>query len=495
MRTFQLYDPKVYSLTILNHTTKKGDPLLNAFKTELHRFKGVKCDFSSKEGWTIIELMKEINPEAKGSTEVSVDHLKIKHDELMAARKALVDIISSSLSKDITPYNFTLFTSGSHNSVWLKTYSDMSFLYSEHDDDRLEILQTNITQLNRVLNRAGEVNVNSMMHGKIDSSLYILGPPQGTKKPTFPTDFVLEIDLTDVRATSSYGESPIQVTPSTPYADQGTQDKRIYQQKQSYLINLLSIKSKLIDLFILHSSFIDYTKTEFKDIEEKGRSLKDQIFKLQNSINEHMKLYIPKEKDKKSKKKDFLDRETYEAEKQFLTAASVRFSLVSEVEHQIMRNNTKLQDLSFKVNESTSSLSLEKKDVAMEGTPLSLGDLTLREIETKKRELMILMDELSHSRDILTSTIEVLRTFIDTRQREVSEDMSRLMNLLFLVFACIGLADALGNFVILVLDRGFLSGDPTLTDVVRAGSLGMVLTLVPLLIAAIFLYLYFKRKR
>jgi hypothetical protein len=104
------------------------------------------------------------------------------------------------------------------------------------------------------------------------------------------------------------------------------------------------------------------------------------------------------------------------------------------------------------------------------------------------------MSELSHSRDILSSNIDVLRTFIDTRQREVSEDMSRLMNLLFLVFACIGLADALGNFVILAIEYAYLQGSPSFYTVLQYSALGLVITLLPLLMAALFLYYYFKNK-
>jgi hypothetical protein len=303
------------------------------------------------------------------------------------------------------------------------------------------------------------------------------------------------VDLGEISKSSSYGDAPITVTPSSPYSTEKTEDKRSYQMKQNYLISLMALKGKLIDIFVLQSEFQNLRSNKVSQVDGKGRDLKEQIFKLQNSINEHMMVYIPKPDEKKrSKEKDFLEKETYEKEKQLLTEASVRFSMLSEVEHEIMRVSSNLNDIVLRTKDVIRSLDLKTSDVSLEGISYSWGELSIREIEKEDRTLRALMEELSHSRDILSSNIEVLRTFIDTRQREVSEDMSRLMNLLFLVFACIGLADALGNFVILVLEKGYLTGETDIWTVISYGALGMVFTLLPLLLAAVFIYWYFKKK-
>jgi hypothetical protein len=199
--------------------------------------------------------------------------------------------------------------------------------------------------------------------------------------------------------------------------------------------------------------------------------------------------------DRKSKKKQkFLDKETFTTEKGLLTRASVQFSLVSEVENEIMRSMNRIQEFEDKLRDRERSLALSSGSFVGDEANLTLADLPVRNIEQERRSLKVISDELMHSREILTSTIEVLRTFIDTRQREVSEDMSRLMNLLFLVFACIGLADALGNFVILVLQYGYLQDDPSRMEVFRVTSFGLVLTLIPLLLSAVFIYRYFKKR-
>jgi hypothetical protein len=264
--------------------------------------------------------------------------------------------------------------------------------------------------------------------------------------------------------------------------------------RQTYLINLMAVKSKIIDLFLIQAQFLEMKRTDLNSIYEKGRSLKDQIFQLQNNINVHMQSYIPKDGGKKGKDKNFLDRESFNIEKELLTRASVRFSLVSEVEHEIMRYSSQIQEIIQKIQEISKTLNLEAQSLSIEGLSMTISDTTKKKVETNSRDLDNLLKELSHSRDILSSTIEVLRTFIDTRQREVSEEMSRLMNVLFLVFACIGLADALGNFVILAIEYIFFD-DATVGEILQWSSFGLMITLLPLLIAVIFLVMFFKKKQ
>lgn len=496
MRSVLLYDSKIYSIILLKVVPESEKKLLSVIREQAPRMGDTKMDISFKSGWAIIELMKDASPSSKDFTEVSPEYLKMRYDEVSTISRKVMDKIGKFGMPGCHPHNYKLFTNGSRDNVWLKTYSDMTFLYKDRKADQPEILQTNISYLNRILLGKGEVMVNSIKHGKVGASLYMLGRSGQTSESNFPKDMVMEINISDISTSQGYGEGPINIAGSTPYGGGEGPEKRLYQTRQNYLINLLAMKSKLMELFLIQSQFLDMKQGELNKVSDRGKSLKDDIYQLQNDINEHMKLYIPKDdrKKKKKKEKDFLARESFQKEKELLTTASVRFSLVSEVEHEIMRNTSLLLEMDQRTRDTTNSLSLGSEDLSLEGVGYTLGEITIKQMEKDRRDLLTLLEELSHSRDILSSTIEVLRTFIDTRQREVSEDMSRLMNLLFLVFACIGLADALGNFVILVLDRGYLNDDPTLMEVFQYGSFGMMMTLLPLLIAAIFLYLFFKKK-
>jgi hypothetical protein len=497
LRTFPLYDPKIYSIIIFKPEEGKEKAVLKSLKKEFLLMKGVKCDISLKDNWGLLEISIDVDPKSKGPVEVSPDLIKVKYDEMAGHRKKVIERIQPLISEGGIVHYYTLVICGSSEKSWIKTYSDISFLYKERkQDEQVNLLQSNVSYLNRIMNRTGEVLINTIQHGKLSSGLYILGNPQGRIPSEFPKDFVLEMDMGDIRTLSTYGDSPIEVSPSTPYADGDPGEKRLYQMRQTYLINLMAVKSKIIDLFLIQAQFLEMKRTDLSRIFDKGKSLKEQIFQLQNNINNHMKSYIPKEKEKgkKSREKNFLDRESFETEKELLTRASVRFSLVSEVEHEIMRYSSFIQEMIQKIQEISKALNLEAQSLSIEGSSLSISDTTKKRIEANSRDLDNLLKELSHSRDILSSTIEVLRTFIDTRQREVSEEMSRLMNVLFLVFACIGLADALGNFVILAIEYIFFE-DATVGEILQWSSFGLMVTLLPLLIAVIFLVMFFQRRK
>ncbi|MCU0798302.1 MAG: hypothetical protein MUC62_01350 [Candidatus Thermoplasmatota archaeon] len=493
MRTFPLYDPKVYSILMFRLPKGREAEVQRTVGSELATLEGNKLEISYKGDWCIIESNRGAQSTAKDVSEVSPEMLKYRYDELMDLRRKLAEKLNV-LTGGVRTYNYTLITCGSRERVWLKTFSDVSFLYKDKIEEEQEVLQTNVAYLNRILNRRGEIIVNSLRHSKVGTTLYVLAPPPTGYEHGLPRDMVIEVNLSDLRTSGTYSEMPIAVSNSTPYGQDSPPEKRLYQMRQNYLINILAVKSRLMELFLAQSQFLDMKETEVKGIYLNGKAQNDQIFSLQNRINEQMKLYVPKD-DTNVKKKTFLERETYKTEKELLTDASIRFSNVSEVEHQIMRMSSRLNFMSGKVQDIARSILLEHEDTGFGSGSSSIGDLTLKEIDAEQLGLTSLLQELSRSRDILSSTIDVLRTFIDTRQRETSEDMSRLMNVLFLIFACIGIADALGNFVILGVQFLFLQDDPTWAEVLSATSLGLFITLFPILIAIIVLVLYFRKMR
>ncbi len=514
MRTFPLFDPKVYTFLFFKVKGGAEKDLISTIHREIRSLKGSKLDISFKEGWIVVEIMKEIMPDSVGERKISPDIFKLKYDEMNKIVKKTKDIITPVQRKEDEIFRYNLFTCGSKEAVWLQTYSDLSLFldkdesikerdqgkdikcFSPNEIKPAEMFQSNVTYLNRIMNLRGEVLVNSLSHGKTLSYLYLLGKKTVKEPSPFPTDLLLEVNLGSIQERERYRDIPVPVTRVSPYGQSDGGEEQSYQMKQNYLISLLGIKTKLLDLFLIQVKFRELLNRGYKKALEDSSRLEDEIYDLQNDINSHMKVYMTGglEQKGKGRKKDFLDRETFEREKKHLTMTSVRFSLISEIEHQIMRILSSIMDLEQQFKDIVRSLDLKSEVETQDLTPYSIGDITIREMEHAHRNLQSQAEELKHSREILSSTIEVLRTFIDTRQRETSEEMSRLMNLLFLVFACIGLADALGNFVIFVLEyRNF--HDASWPEAVGPASLGMVLTLLPLLIAVIFIVLFFKKRR
>jgi len=513
MRTFPLIEPKVYSICTFKVTEGRSKEAVDAIKNILLPRKEAKFNIAQKDDWTVLEVMYDLCPGDQVFLDVTPDLFKMTHEKMTKPIKKILEALEGLLSESSGFNQFNLMTCGSTENAWLHTYSPASILIGSHEDDTTkwlkrqystrssgpiaeDLFQTNIAYLNRIMNRKSNVVINSLQHGKVTATLFLLGSAASKSGDPFPTDLLLEIDATPMDKKEPYS-GQLEISGNSPYHDEKSKEGGSYLIRQNYLINLLAMKSKLVELFILKSNINEHRQDEFRNILKRGNYLKDDIFDLQNRINEHMKIYMPKEKKgKKTKEKDFLDRETFENEKQLLTMASVRFSLVSEVEHRIMRANSRLEEFQEQVRDRSAALTIQEEQSPVEGASYSLDELMIRELETQKRSIRSLSDELSHSRDILSSTIDVLRTFIDTRQRETSEEMSRLMNLLFLVFACIGLADALGNFVVFAMEYSYLSTEEvTLYEALEPALLGMFLTFLPLLIAVIFIVLYFQKKR
>ena len=495
-----MFDPRIYSLLIFKTARGREKKLIQSVLSRIKTSGDGKVEVTYKEGWTIIEVCNDIMKKGAEYSKVSPDIFKLKYEENRKLLRRAKEIVTPYLNDGREPHSYNIFTCGSNDRAWMGSPNDISFFYMEkkvNEDENFElqknIYQSNISYLNRMMNRTDEIIVNSIKTSTVSALLYALGRKSRKGEVPLPSDILLEIDMGAIDTKDSYRDKQVELSGGSPYDSEDSGEREGYLNRQNYLINLLALKSKILEILLLQSEVIDHMKGEIAEGKLKGSKLKDEIFEMQNKINTHMKNYMPKP-SKKGGKMDFLDKETYEDEKSLLTGASVQFSLISEVEHEIMRFRSKLMDLNKKIMAKTRSINLQSEDYSTDTASGSFQSRISDQIEGEYRTLENMMSELSHSRDILSSNIDVLRTFIDTRQREVSEDMSRLMNLLFLVFACIGLADALGNFVILALEYGYLQDKPDLYTVVEYSSLGLGLTLIPLLVAALFLYYYFKKR-
>ncbi|MCK5772556.1 MAG: hypothetical protein KAH57_02085 [Thermoplasmata archaeon] len=503
MRTFPLFDPKIYSISIFKLKKGEDGKVHDVVQNLFLKRKDVKFNIIKKDNWSVVEIAMDVQKGGHVIVEVTPDLFKIQYDNMKLMNRTLKDSLASYVVKDSRHYNFNLMTCGSRDNIWMHNYSaasllmdgddDVPFIGGEQTTIQENIFQTNIAYLNRIMNRKGGVLINTLRQNNIESFLYALGTVGHKRERTFPTEFLLQLDTSQLGDRKSYTGSQLPLINKSPYSTPQKKDNNVYLEKQEYLINLLSIKAKIIDLLLTRCSMMDLFDGEYSYIQKRGNFLKDDIFDLQNRINSHMKVYIP---DKKSKKRDsdFLDRENYDNEKELLTTASIRFTLISEVEHRIMRIRSQINGMKGDIGDMSDQIALKGKASTTDMKPHSISDHQIKDLNSMDEYMTSLSGELTHSRDILSSTIDVLRAFIDTRQREASEDMSRLMNLLFLVFACIGLADALGNFVIFAMEYYFFHGMDVYQSI-RPALASLFLTFLPLTIGVVFILIYFKKKR
>ena len=503
MRTFPLFDPKIYSISIFKLKEGEDAKVQEILQNLFLRRKDVKFNIMKKEKWSVVEIAMDIQKGGHVIVEVTPDLFKIQYDNIKLMNRSLKDALHPFIVKDSGHYNFNLMTCGSRENIWMHNYSTAS-LFIDDDDDapfiggeattpQENIFQTNIAYLNRIMNRKGGVLINSLKVNNVNATLFALGTGDQRKGKAFPTEFLLQLDSSQLGDGKSYSGGQLPLTHKNPYSTPPKDDKDIYLEKQDYLINLLAIKAKLVDLLLTKCNIKELLEGEYTYIQKRGNFLKDDIFDLQNRINSHMKVYMPKEKGKR-KDSDFLERENYDNEKELLTTASIRFTLISEVEHRIMRIRSQMNGMKEDITDMGDQLAIKGEASTTDMNPQSISDHLIKDLNGMEKFMMSLSGELTHSRDILSSTIDVLRAFIDTRQREASEDMSRLMNLLFLVFACIGLADALGNFVVFAMEYYFFH-EKNIYQAIQPALASLFLTFLPLTIGVIFILIYFKKKR
>ncbi len=503
MRTFPLFDPKIYSISIFKLKEGEDAKVQEIIQNLFLKRKDVKLNIMKKEKWSVIEIVMDIQRGGHVIVEVTPDLFKIQYDNIKLMNRSLKDALAPFIIEDCGHYNFNLMTCGSRDNIWMHNYSTASLLIDDDDDapfiggeattPQENIFQTNIAYLNRIMNRKGGVLVNSLKHNNIDATLFSLGTADQRRERTFPTEFLLQLDTSQLGDRKSYSSGQFTLTNNSPYTTPQKDDKNVYLEKQEYLINLLAIKAKLVELLLTRCNTKELFEGEYTYIQKRGNFLKDDIFDLQNRINSHMKVYMP-DKNAKKKDSDFLDRENYDNEKELLTTASIRFTLISEVEHRIMRIRSQMNVMKEDIHDMGDQLAMKGEASTTDMNPQSISDHLIRNLDIMEEYMMSLSGELTHSRDILSSTIDVLRAFIDTRQREASEDMSRLMNLLFLVFACIGLADALGNFVVFAMEYYFFH-EKNIYQAIQPALASLFLTFLPLTIGVIFILIYFKKKR
>jgi hypothetical protein len=492
MRTFNQLHPIASSILAFKVRPGAESELESSLKKEIMIVAGTRVEVTARAGWNVLEISKEVSPGAERNAQISPDLYRTRLDELGPMAKKAREVIGRSTADGTSIYEATILTCGTRDSAWLKNYSDISYLYKERGGPQGtssiqgEVYQTNIAYLNRILGFQGKILVNRFNSNGIQGMLYVHGGAPSLSKDN--PCIMVEVDMDQVQVVESYRSPALVIKATSPYSEKGDAGSET-PVKQDLNALIAIIKGMVLDVILMECSIGDLINGDLTALKGKGNSLLDELSTIQNNINEHMKGYGSGREAKAA-----ADKETYDREKRLLVEASVHFSLVSEIENGIMRAHARMTGMKETVRGQAVSMMLEHDHRSTDDVKMTIAEHTARRIEAEIVSLRDISEELTRSRAILTSTIEVLRTFLETRQREVSEKMSRLINILFLVFACFGLADALGNFVILILEYGFLGSDPSLGKVLSVTSLGLILTLTPLLVSAGLLYIYFQRR-
>jgi hypothetical protein len=275
--------------------------------------------------------------------------------------------------------------------------------------------------------------------------------------------------------------------PTTIYGLGNNLIKDIHELPRAYLLNLtVSTKNKDKELIKIQNKQFKFTintiisnfgmllaylgkltdlyQNEFSIIHRKSNEIREKALRLQIKINNFLVKKSDKSKQSSSELKDSLGKDDeedsnqpyYGWEEKLLLKASRYFSLLTEINQLLARVNYLRNDASMNIEKLTTTFGLTQITYMGETNKEipSLGLEFKHFSEAVSYNFQNLKVELDHSQTTIRNTVDILKTFLESEQRIVSQKVGELFNWIVIVFAGLGLADALGNFVIFVLEGG-----------------------------------------
>jgi hypothetical protein len=232
-------------------------------------------------------------------------------------------------------------------------------------------------------------------------------------------------------------------------------------QNKKFRLSVNSVLSNFARLYIYMAKLLDLNKDEYPVIGKQSHQIRDNSLKLQMKINDLLVTKSDKSLSTSTSQRQ-LKVESDEKlgyigmEENLLLKASKYYSILTEINQIEARANYHRQDATIKMDKLSQTLGL---------TPIPLSTETDNEIPSLNGELKQLSNsidfnfknlkiELDHSQTTIGNTVDILKTFLESEQRIVSQKSSEAINWIVIVFAGLGLADALGNFVIFWLEGG-----------------------------------------
>jgi hypothetical protein len=342
---------------------------------------------------------------------------------------------------------YQMFITGSEKDFWTKSEIDIHKFKIDMNGVgkslRLSDLEseTNIAIFNRELLGTRRIRGDILNSLKLPTTLYGLGNIANSDENTqMPKIFLLNLTLEN---SSDIKNKDISV-----------QNKQLSLAINTVISNfgkLLAHMGKLTDLY----------QDEYKSIQSKSNEIRDQALELQIKINNALLKKSGKSKgtslDSWRKRDNKEEVVLYHGwEEKLLLKASRYFSLLTEINQVLARVNYQRHEAASNIEKSTSNLGLTPiKYVAETGKEITSLGLDLKQFsESINYYFQNLKLELDHSQSTIRNTVDILKTFLESEQRIVSQKVGELFNWIVIVFAGLGLADALGNFVIFVLEGG-----------------------------------------
>lgn len=237
---------------------------------------------------------------------------------------------------------------------------------------------------------------------------------------------------------------------------------------KKYLNTQEMIIPKFRNFLITYSKLSDLYTDTFQDINLRSNKIRNNAILLQRQINSLLRTKkkvsgkYGLRRNNGSTKPDTISSTNPDSnkhvEESLLEKASIYFSKLTSIDYILVEAIHSKQEYQRELESASSALGLEHNRAlttpdSIEAIP-TLIDEFKRYYETIGFSFENLKTELEHTQSTLRNAVDVLKTFLEEKQRKISEASSKRINALVIIFACFGLADALGNFVIFYLQGG-----------------------------------------
>jgi hypothetical protein len=442
------------------------------------------CEIFDEREYILIYIQIDIKSLATKTTEFPDSWVEVSPKEFkasMASANRIVDKKFNSRTfqnkglKLIGKYQMLI--TGSEEEYWTRPRIDIhKFKIGSDGIDRSWQLrdiedENNLAVFNKYLFGGKRIFGNKFENLKLPTILYGMGTNGADEFQKLPRSFLLNLTL-DAKTT-------------------GKEDSEL--QKKQYNLTVNTVVSNFGRLLIYLAKLLDLFKDEYKSISRQSNEIRENALKLQMKIND---LMVTKS-DSGSTSTNPFRRLTMEPS-DGLTYKGMEENLLLEAS-RYLSYLTEINQLQAKANylraEATGNIEKINQTFGLATIPFSAE--SNREFPSLSAEFKELSNsinynfqnlklELDHSQSTIRNTVDILKTFLESEQRMVSQRSGEAINWIVIVFAGLGLADALGNFVIFWLEGG--SG-------FKAMLMFSVIMMVLIIVIVVLYFWYFKRPK
>ena len=484
-KIFRLFKPMLVQYIIFWKTdpnTSLKETMLNFPRVNLDNPYLRDMEISDEREYLLVHLQMDIRPKSKQpSTDgwIEVTHDDIKH--VMNITKRLIDKGFTNPKRH--PPNlkligtYQIIITGAEDDYWTKSRIDIHKFKIDSDglDSSMRLrdieAENNLTTLNNQLFGGKHILADNLENLKLPSTIYGLGDSSTEEFQKLPRSFLLSLTV-DKKVTNK---------------------DQIELQNKQYILTINTIISNFGRLLVYLAKLIDLNNDDFKIISSQSHDIRENALKLQMKIND---LLVTKSDSSTSstnseRQLKLESDETFSyhgMEENLLLEASRYLSYLTEINQLQARANYTRQE---------ATLNMEKINQTFGLAPIPMLTESKSEIRSLSSEFKQLGNtinynfqnlkiELDHSQSTIRNTVDILKTFLESEQRIVSQRSGEAINWIVIVFAGLGLADALGNFVIFWLEGG---------SWYQAIIWFFVIIITLILIIVVLYFWYFKRPR